>query len=95
MQIKTKQKSSLILRTKLKTKQILKHQSVDQRKTLAGVTNKTKPNKPKVTQNQPRKDNGKNEQSKKQQQKTKFERKQKGGELEGGNAGKFFFEQNT
>lgn len=43
---KTKQiKSSLILRTKLKTRQILKHQSVDQRKTLAGVTNKTKKNK--------------------------------------------------
>lgn len=35
LQNKTKkQVSSLILRTKLKTKQILKHQSVDQRKTL-------------------------------------------------------------
>lgn len=59
-QITKTKKSRLIPRTnkkKLKTKQILKHQSVDQRKTLAGVANKTKPNKKKVTQTKQGKNN--------------------------------------
>lgn len=86
MKNKQKKVSSLNLRTKLKTKQILKHQSVDQRKTLAGVTKKQ--NKTKCNKNQIRKDNGKNEQSKTT---TENERSWK----KVGSAGKFFFERNT